>query len=165
MVHANRGIFVLVIIETLAIGWVLRDRQSVLPSIALALVVFLIWSCETTGLYFIATGIQQMHPKIKRHRLMMTYGGFWGIQVVGALLLYSVMQVHTLPIAFELVVCHLFANVIVYCVRKLVEPFLVRSNATKVNDCVWWDSAASAAGISPVCCLFSILICKACSLF
>lgn len=158
------GILLFAVVETLTMAWVLTGKTAA-ASIALAVVVFAEWVWEITHLAVTAQRIQEIEPRVKATRVMLIYAACWAAQVIGCVLFYVAMKVHTLPLAFELVAAHVMVSTVFYLVRNCIQGVLVRADLPTIAGQPWWEAGASCAGISPLCGLLAILACKTMRLF
>ena len=158
------GILIFIILETLAIAWVL-SAKNVPASIALGTVVLAEWIWETIHLSVTAQRISKIEPRVRATNVTLIYAGCWIAQVVSSCIFYVAMKVHTLPMAFELVAAHVAISAIFYLARNFVQGLFDRTDVLTVAGQPWWEAGASCAGISPTCGIFAILTCKALGLF
>jgi hypothetical protein len=158
------GVLMFVILETLAMAWVLLAK-NIPSSVALGAIVLAEWIWETTHLSVTAPRISEIEPCVKPKNLMLIYAGCWIGQTGGALIFFVAMKVHTLPMAFELVAAHVAISTVFYLIRIAFQGLFVRTDVLTVAGHPWWEAGASCAGTSPTCGLLAILICKALRLF
>jgi hypothetical protein len=107
-------VLVFVLLQSLALGWVLAGGSVLASSIALAVVVVCEWTWEFTMLRGVARDTERIEPRITRNALILVYAACWGVQTTGGSALYLAMRVHTLPTAFELVACHVGVSAVFY---------------------------------------------------